>query len=542
MRSGGTPPDYWIRDTLVSLIELQLHICTKLPAWNKKTACARDTSLVSTAWTIAGTDLILSGEELDTMDYGTAVSHRCTALARVVLPAWMAACALFPWAGNAADPTLEALQHELRQIFPALDAPRRDAACLSREPSTPYSIVERTYLWADMAIQTPVALPVTLRQIRALSPPVRLAHIACVKIITPYWHGAGVLISPSGDVLTSYHLVAGAPAVTVQTFDGRLWPISTIASVSDVHDLALVHLEGGPFICLPVTDTHPATPGQHLSIVGHPGDVSWKLSTGEMLRQTSDTGTDVLQFNSDIGRGNSGGPIIDDTGRLCAVTACAARLADGTAVKVGVSARAIQDFLAAPLHPVSLTELASRERNRRAAAFMEEVYRLMDEWLYMWIANMGDVTMTLSDLEGRSPSTNQRVAFANLQTASGSAVQFLMLKALMLRCATVPRVAPQIRASMDEFSSVLDHLISCSSVLNKAGGRTPDEVRLAIRKAGQERTLAARGFARALARLAEFERLAAARSANPERPDRLTPLMERYAPAGCHIETRQPEG
>ena len=476
------------------------------------------------------------------MDYGTAVSPRGTTMARLVLPAWLAVCGLIPWAINAADPTLEALQHELRQIFPTPAPARPDAARLSREPSAPYSIVERTYLWFDAASQKPLTLPLTRRQIRTLSPPVRLAHVACVKIITPYWHGAGVLISPSGDVLTSYHLVAGAPAVTVQTFDGRLWPITEIASVSDVHDLALVHLEGGAFVCLPLTDTHPATSGQRLSIVGHPGDNSWMLSTGETLRQTTDARTDVLQFSSDIGRGNSGGPIIDETGRLCALTACAAKLADGTAVKVGISARAMQDFLSAPRHPVSLAELASRERSRRAAAFMEDVYRLMDEWLYTWIASMGDVTLTLSGTEGGHSAPDRRVAFANLQTASGSAVQFLMLKALMLRCSTVTRVDPQVRESMNEFSSVLDHLIACSSVLNKAGGQTPEEVRLALRKAGQERTLAARDFARALARLAEFERRIAAASANPSGPDRLTPLIERYVPAGCHIETHQPEG
>jgi hypothetical protein len=442
----------------------------------------------------------------------------------------------------AADPTLESLQRELRQIFPASPTKNPSVSPGVATSADPYAIIEKDYLWAGTANPAERPRSTSLRQIRSYTPPIRQAHAACVKIITPYWHGAGIMISPTGDVLTSYHLVAEAPAITVQTLDGRLHPVTGIAAFSATHDLALLRVNGSSFVCLPVDREAPPATGQPLSIVGHPGGVSWKLSSGRMLRQAADDGSDVIHFDSDIGRGNSGGPVIDEAGRLCALTACAATLADGSTVKVGVSAKAMREFLASPRHDVSLPELAVLERNRRAAEFLQEVYLLMDEWMGAWLASMGEVSVSLSGRDATLPAAGRRVTFVNLQHAAGSSIQFLLLRSLMARSSELSDLNSQLKASMTDFSGVLGHLLACSAALSQAAGRSSSEARLALAQARQERALASRHFGAALVRLDTFSRGMALRETKPRRTGRLDSLVSKYVPGGCRVEINSPEG
>ena len=124
-------------------------------------------------------------------------------------------CGLSSASIGAMDP-IAALQQELGAIFKT-HSDLTTYTTLSSED--PHAIIERKFLWARPPDVLPLPLSISLRQIRSYAAPIRQAHAASVKIITPYWHGAGVVISAEGDILTSYHLVAGAPIVTVQTLD-----------------------------------------------------------------------------------------------------------------------------------------------------------------------------------------------------------------------------------------------------------------------------------------------------------------------------------
>lgn len=451
----------------------------------------------------------------------------------VCLAAWR------PPAAAAADPTVEALQDELRRVFP-LPPPVPAMQDRGLQVQDPFAIVQKEYLWAAPMEQAPTPRRVSLRQIRSYAAPLRQTHAACVKIITPYWHGAGVLISPSGDVLTSYHLLAGAPSVTVQTLDGRLYPVTNAAAFSAVHDLGLVRISGGPFVCLPVAPPAPPAAGQALSIVGHPGEVSWKLSSGTVIRRNADAGTDVLHFDSDIGRGNSGGPIVDESGRLLAITACAAKLADGSSVKIGVPASTIATFLAAPPNPASFADLGTLERNRRVAEFLRSLYVLMGDWMESWAAGMGNVALAATP--GRDPGPGPRVALRNLERPAAESVTFLLLRSLMARCSAFADLDPGLRTSMDGFSGMLNHLVDCTTALGAAGGRSAGEIQQALAEARRHRTLAATQFGKALTRLDEFAARTDPAAGEAYRSRRWEALEKKYAPAGCHVDLNGPEG
>jgi hypothetical protein len=440
------------------------------------------------------------------------------------------------------EPTLELLQQQLRQLFPPVAEARVPSPTGRPIAPSPHAITERSFLLANPTEQGAPAPFTSLLRIRNYPVPVRQAHAACVKIVTPYWHGAGVVISADGAVLTSHHLVAGAPALSVQLLDGRLLRVTNVVSFSALHDLALLHIDGGPFAFLPVLpETRPA-PGDRLSIVGHPGEHSWKLDTGAVIRHQAEAGTDVIQVDAAIGRGNSGGPMIDEAGRLCAITACAAKLADGSTVKIGVSARAIAEFLAAPAHSASLPGLAVAEKTRRDAEFLQSLCLLTEEWMHDWLAAMGRVSLAAH--AGAAPAVSQgpRIAFLNMEAAAEASLKLVLLKTLMARCLNRSTPDPALAAGSAELTGALDRLLDCTTLLSRATGGTPAEVRDAFDGVRQCRALATVQFGRALANLETAGRGAELDKSNPPEFSRLEVLRRQYAPPGSPPGTGHSKG
>jgi S1-C subfamily serine protease len=456
-------------------------------------------------------------------------------------------------AALALDPAIEDLRSELRRLFPP-PAGAVHAAPAAREPVDPYTIIRRDYLLARPAELTGQPMRVSLRTIRQYPAPLRQAHAACVKILTPYWHGSGVLISSSGDILTSYHLVAGALTASAQTMDGRIHPISDVKAYSALHDLAIVHIDGGPFPMLSPRAEPAPSAGTRLFVVGHPGELAWKLTEGRVIRHTADAGTHVLHFESDVARGNSGGPVIDAEGRLCAITACAAELADGTHVKVGIAAEALVEFLSTrPGTPIDLPSLAETERNRQTADFLQVIFGLTEDLMTGWQSAMAAVDVEVRPLPyaeasvapaiavlplpgGTAVRQAPAVAFVNTRHCAETAMRLLIFQALLRRCAAAEGLSPELQQSMRDYVAVLDHMVEAAALLSRRPA-TPGEARLKMQQAADHRLQAERRFGTAVTMLQGVGRTFGLDAAAPQRYADLEHMRRKYAPAGSRMQT-----
>jgi hypothetical protein len=442
---------------------------------------------------------------------------------------------------SGANLTFEALQQEWRQLFPSTLKPLLPPLITAPAAGSPFSIAEKHFLLGLPHIQTAPSGGTSLLRIRNYPPPIRQAHAACVKIITPYWHGAGIMISADGDVLTSYHLVAGASAVTVQMLDGRLLATTNVASFSARHDLALLHVGGGPFTFLPANRETMTLPGDSLSIVGHPGGLSWKLEPGSVIRLTAESGTDVMHFSADIGQGNSGGPIVDEAGRLCAITACAATLEDGSKVKVGVSAKAIRAFLSSPRNPAVFADLATGEKNRRTAELLQSLCLLTEEWTREWLIAMSQVTLAPAK-QAANQREEQRVVLLNMERAAKVSLKLLLLRTVMAHCFDPSTPDPSLITSGMELTDALNRLMECTLLLGEASGQTPTEMHLALGRFRQARTQATFHFSRAVYGLEHASHALEFDQESPPSYLRLETLRNQYAPPGRYYETSRSEG
>jgi len=118
-------------------------------------------------------------------------------------------------------------------------------------------------------------------------------------------------------LVTNRHVVEGSSVLQLSTWDGRDYDVSVVAA-GYRDDLAVLTVNEPLGVRLRIGE--PPRPGQRVFAVGYPGGGPWTLTEGEV--QDSVPGSrygesgDVLRVTAEIRPGNSGGPLLDESGNL----------------------------------------------------------------------------------------------------------------------------------------------------------------------------------------------------------------------------------
>ena len=139
--------------------------------------------------------------------------------------------------------------------------------------------------------------------------------------------GAGLMWDRAGHVVTNFHVVEGARAVSVRLDDGEAVRADVIGTAPD-YDLAVVRLSDTRTALrpIPIGTSADLRVGQSVFAIGNPYGLSRTLTTGVIsaLNRRLPTANDrevrgVIQTDAAINPGNSGGPLLDSAGRLIGV-------------------------------------------------------------------------------------------------------------------------------------------------------------------------------------------------------------------------------
>lgn len=140
--------------------------------------------------------------------------------------------------------------------------------------------------------------------------------------------GSGFIWDTRGHVVTNYHVIEGASTVYVQLHAGDPIPARVIGAAPE-YDIAVVRLRDSPgqLRALPVGTSKNLHVGQAAYAIGNPFGLSRTLTTGiiSALERHLPTAQGrevrgVIQTDAAVNPGNSGGPLIDSSGRLIGVT------------------------------------------------------------------------------------------------------------------------------------------------------------------------------------------------------------------------------
>lgn len=154
--------------------------------------------------------------------------------------------------------------------------------------------------------------------------------------------GSGVIVSKSGHIVTSYHVVQGSSHLEVTLADGSRWQASLVGS-SPKNDLAVIKIEAPPaeLLPLPLGSSKNLRVGQKVLALGNPFGLGQTLTTGTIsslgrdVRISRDAVIEnVIQTDAAMNPGNSGGPLINSDGEVIGINAA---VFSPTGSSVGIS-------------------------------------------------------------------------------------------------------------------------------------------------------------------------------------------------------------
>lgn len=132
--------------------------------------------------------------------------------------------------------------------------------------------------------------------------------------------GSGFIISDDGYILTNNHVVAGSSDIFVTLTDGKEQK-ARIIGTDDRTDLALVKIDAKGLKPLPIGESRSLKKGQWVLAIGSPFGLESTVTAGIVSAINRETGDYLpfIQTDVAVNPGNSGGPLIDLSGRVVGV-------------------------------------------------------------------------------------------------------------------------------------------------------------------------------------------------------------------------------
>ncbi|MFN8092500.1 MAG: trypsin-like peptidase domain-containing protein [Vicinamibacteria bacterium] len=208
--------------------------------------------------------------------------------------------------------------------------------------------------------------PLTAREVAARVIPSTVL-IRCDRSL-----GSGFVVAPE-TVLTAAHVLCGGTEnPTVSTPAGASRPGFPLEK-DEALDLAVMRVPGLEASALPLADAAVLAPGDRVMAVGNPLGLEFTVSEGIVSSPSQIAyGVSYIQTDVKLNPGNSGGPLVDDQGRVVGVVSMKVANAEGLGFAVPVN------YAWERLHPgVTAPAEVDSERWRQIVARADDANREM---------------------------------------------------------------------------------------------------------------------------------------------------------------------
>jgi serine protease Do len=161
--------------------------------------------------------------------------------------------------------------------------------------------------------------------------------------------GSGFIVRNDGYILTNRHVIAAGGDLTVQLADGRQFD-GTVVGTDPTHDLAVVKISASGLPTLTLGNSDKLQIGQLAIAIGDPlgtfpGSVTSGVISGEGRSIDVQDGqsrqavhlTGLLQTDTAINEGNSGGPLLNAGGQVIGINTATDSSAQGIGFAVPIN-------------------------------------------------------------------------------------------------------------------------------------------------------------------------------------------------------------
>jgi serine protease Do len=132
--------------------------------------------------------------------------------------------------------------------------------------------------------------------------------------------GSGFIVDASGVIVTNLHVVAGLRTVVVRLANGDAYDKVTVRGFDERKDIAILKVAGFGFPTLSLGNSDSVEVGQRVVLIGNPLALDASVTTGVISGvRAVEEGYRVIQTDAAANPGNSGGPLLDESGRAIGI-------------------------------------------------------------------------------------------------------------------------------------------------------------------------------------------------------------------------------
>lgn len=138
--------------------------------------------------------------------------------------------------------------------------------------------------------------------------------------------GSGFVITQDGYILTNYHVIDGASSIKVAFVDGTTYDAALVGG-EEANDIAVLKIDAAGLTPVTLGDSDNLVVGEQVAAIGNPlGELTYTLTAGYVSARdrsiTMENGEvmNMLQTDTAINSGNSGGPLFNMYGQVIGIT------------------------------------------------------------------------------------------------------------------------------------------------------------------------------------------------------------------------------
>src|SRR5208337_3672089 len=260
--------------------------------------------------------------------------------------------------------------------------------------------------------------------------------------------GSGVLVDPSGLVVTNYHVIENMTDVRVALADKREFD-AEIALRDPRTDLAVLRIKGGDnFPVLEMGDSDALEVGDFVIAIGDPFGVGETVTQGivSALARTQIGSSDYgffIQTDAAINPGNSGGALVDLDGRLVGINSMIYSQSGGSmGIGFAIPVNMVKGVVAAALHG------GKTVKRPWLGATLQNVSKDIAENLGLERPTGALVGDVITAIDGQAVDDAESVGFRLGVKPLGGSARLTVLRSgrtldLPLRLASAPEIPPR---------------------------------------------------------------------------------------------------
>ncbi len=142
--------------------------------------------------------------------------------------------------------------------------------------------------------------------------------------------GTGIVLTPTGEVLTNNHVIDGATSISVTDIGNGQTYSATVVGYDNTHDMAVLQLRGASGLRTAAISSSGPTVGEPVVAIGNAGGaggtptaaggsvtaVDQSITASDSLDGTNEQLSGLIETNADVQSGDSGGSLVNADGQV----------------------------------------------------------------------------------------------------------------------------------------------------------------------------------------------------------------------------------